>query len=224
MSNSISSASYTSKSPSSSSTSTSTSSPLLHFPTPHSTYTINLETASTISPTELEQCFELITLTSSSAYQASGLGWIPDKKRQEMRLPDMRYLIVRNSAAGHAGHAEKGEGEGEGEEKEKVQVEGFCSFMLTYEDGREVVYCYELHLAPRLRRLGLGKKLMGLVEGVGRKVGVEKAMLTVFVENRGGRRFYEGLGYKVDEYSPRPRRLRGGVVKEPTYLILSKRL
>lgn len=112
----------------------------------------------------------------------------------------------------------------DGGENVDIEVEGFCSFMLTYEDGCEVVYCYEVHLAPQARGLGIGKLLMGLVEGVGREVGVEKAMLTVFVENQGARRFYEGLGYEVDDYSPPARRLRGGVVKKPTYVILSKRL
>lgn len=124
---------------------------------------------------------------------------------------DLRYLVVK-SAPG------EGDGDGDGE------VQGFCSFMLTYEDGCEVVYCYELHLRPRVRGLGIGKLLMGLMEGVGREVGVEKAMLTCFVENQEARRFYERLGYDVDEYSPSVRRLRGGVLKKPTYVILSKRL
>ena len=65
---------------------------------------------------------------------------------------------------------------------------------------------------------------MGLVEEVGTKVGVRKVMLTVFVVNVGARKFYEELGYGVDEYSPGPRGLRGGVVKEPDYVILSKGL
>lgn len=110
------------------------------------------------------------------------------------------------------------------DEEVDVEVEGFCSFMLTYEDGHEVVYCYEVHLAPRARGLGIGKMLMGWVEGVGKQVGVEKAMLTVFMENVAARRFYEGLGYVIDEYSPQARRLRGGVLKKPTYVILSKSL
>ena len=132
-----------------------------------------------------------------------------------MRLVDLRYLVVR-----------KKEFAQEEEEEEDVdgEIQGFCSFMLTYEDGLEVVYCYELHLMPQLRGLGIGKLLMSLMEGVGSRVGVEKAMLTVFVENQGARRFYEKLGYDVDEYSPSAKRLRGGIIKKPTYVILSKRL
>ncbi len=118
---------------------------------------------------------------------------------------DLRYILV--------GRGDWGEG-----------VEGFLSFMLTLEDGVEVIYCYEVHLGERVRGKGVGGRLMGVLEEVGRRAGVEKAMLTVFRRNEGAVGFYERLGYGVDEYSPRPRKLRGGVLKEVDYLIMSKRL
>ena len=127
-----------------------------------------------------------------------------------MRLDDMRYLLVKS----HPG----------GSEIDQEELQGFLSFLLTYEDGYEVVYCYELHLAPTLRGHGVGKQLMMMMENVGRNVGVAKAMLTVFVENEAALKFYERLGYEEDEYSPQPRKLRNGVVKDPTYVILSKSL
>lgn len=140
----------------------------------------------------------------------SSIGWNPAAKRREMRLPDLRYLLLKTEDP-----REKG--------KEGL-VQGFASFMLTYEDGREVVYLYEIHLSSRLRGRGLGRKLVGVVEEVGRRAGVEKAMLTVFVVNEGARGFYEGLGYGVDEFSPRPRKFRSGEVKTCDYVILSKAL
>ena len=103
-------------------------------------------------------------------------------------------------------------------------VEGFMSFMLTWEDGVEVIYCYEIHLAERVRGMGLGRRLMGRLEDVGRKAEVGKAMLTVFRKNEAAVRFYERLGYEEDEFSPRPKKLRNGVVKELDYLIMSKSL
>lgn len=124
-----------------------------------------------------------------------------------MRLPDLRYLLVKPAASTAADN-----------------VEAFLSFMITYEDGHEVVYCYEIHLLDHLQGCGLGKHLMGIMEEVGRKVGVEKGMLTVFLENEGALRFYKKLGYVEDDYSPRPRKLRSGVVKKPDYIILSKAL
>ena len=96
--------------------------------------------------------------------------------------------------------------------------------MLTYEDGYEVIYCYEIHISSRLRGHGVGKHLMRLMEDIGRRVGVEKAMLTVFLENQGGLAFYEKMGYHEDDYSPEPRKLRNGVIKKPDYVILSKPL
>ena len=98
------------------------------------------------------------------------------------------------------------------------------SFMLTIEDGVEVIYCYEIHLDECVRGQGLGKKLMGMLEEAGRRAGVAKAMLTVFRRNVDAVGFYAGLGYEEDEYSPRPRKLRNGAVKEADYLIMSKSL
>jgi len=170
------------------------------------TYTISMQTSSAISTSDIESCFGLIESTSASAYRASSVGWSPAKKRKEMRLPDLRYLLVEPDDGGTG------------------EVEGFLSFMLTYEDGREVVYCYEIHLSPALRGCGLGGHLMRMLEGIGWKVGVEKAMLTVFVANEGAIEFYSRLGYEEDEYSPRPRKLRNGIIKKADYVILSKRL
>lgn len=101
-------------------------------------------------------------------------------------------------------------------------VEGFLSFMVTDEDHYEVIYCYELHLQPRLQGKGLGRRLMGLMEMVGARVGVEKAMLTVFRSNERAAKVYGKWGYGLDEFSPEPRRLREGPVKERSYVILSK--
>ncbi|KAL9123122.1 MAG: hypothetical protein Q9187_000311 [Circinaria calcarea] len=132
------------------------------------------------------------------------MGWSPSKKRKEMRLPDLRYLLVKSES--------------------DSPPEAFLSFMLTYEDGHEVIYCYEIHLSPHLQRSGLGKRLMQIVEGMGRVAELEKAMLTVFTGNQDALGFYGKLGYEVDDYSPQPRALRNGVVKKPDYVILSKPL
>jgi N-alpha-acetyltransferase 40 len=165
---------------------------------------LGVESSSTLTPKDLQECFDLIESTSKADYIASGTGWHPKKKQKEMRLPDLRYLLVREDAIG-------------------VPV-AFVSFMMTYEDGYEVVYIYEIHIASHLRGQGLGRKLMDLVEEAGRRAGMAKAMLTVFVSNLGANAFYKGRAYMVDEYSPEPKRLRSGIVKEPDYNILSKKL
>jgi ribosomal protein S18 acetylase RimI-like enzyme len=157
----------------------------------------------------LEQCLRLIESTSAADYRRSEVKWSVSKKRREMHLPDMRYVIlVENHKDGRA----------------ELNVAGFVSFMVTYEDGKEVIYSYEVHLAESWQGKGIGKKLMETVEGVGRKVGVEKSMLTVFKANKRAVKLYETLGYGEDEYSPKPRKLRNGTVKESSYVILSKGL
>ena len=175
------------------------------------TYSLSLESSSTLTNEDFRACFNLIANTSSDDYEGSSMGWSPAKKWKEMRLPDLRYIILKRK-------------EDDRSQDELPQVEGFLSFMLTYEDGYEVIYCYEIHLSPQLQGTGLGKRLMAMMEDVGKKARVEKAMLTVFKANKAAMRFYERLGYEEDEYSPRPRKLRGGFVKEPDYMILSKPL
>ena len=176
----------------------------LTFTPPSSTkaYQITLETSESLGPESLDECFNLIATTSRQHYAPSSMGWHPKQKLKEMRLPDLRYLLVRQSL--------------------ESPLAAFASFMLTYEDGREVVYVYEIHMVNEVRGSGLGKMLMGIVYEVGRRVGMEMVMLTVFVSNEGARSFYEKLGYVTDDYSPQPRVLRNGTVKYPDYTILSK--
>lgn len=197
---------------------------------------LDVYSAANISANDLEACLDLIELTSSEAYAASGAGWSRPKKRKEMKLPDMKYLILRDVGLSKstAAGAETEAGPSAGNESltgaesdwtrdpGKGGVLGFLSFMVTYEDGKEVIYCYEIHLAPGARGRGLGSILMDRMEEIGRLVGLEKAMLTVFKSNEAARRFYQKGGYVVDEYSPQPRRLRNGTLKEFDYEILSK--
>ena len=180
-------------------------------------YSLDIYTAKSIPTADFDACFRLIELTVANAYRSSGMGWSASKKRKEMRLPDMKYLILRRGSRDRT-PAKSEEYPREG------QLLGFLSFMVTYEDGKEVLYCYEIHLSPEAQGQGLGKQLMIRYEDIGRRIGLEKVMLTVFKSNPKAMRFYERLGYVVDEFSPPVRILRNGIVKEPEYLILSKPL
>ncbi|KAL8906734.1 MAG: hypothetical protein Q9207_001860 [Kuettlingeria erythrocarpa] len=170
-------------------------------------YHLKLESSSTLPDHDLDECLSLIANSSANDYASSSIGWSPQKKRKEMKLPDLRYILLIRPDSPPAAN---------------FRIQGFLSFMLTYEDGYEVLYCYELHLAPALQRRGIGKQLIGVMEQVGINAGVEKSMLTVFVKNQAASKFYEKLGYSTDDYSPEPRKLRNGTVKMPTYTILSK--
>jgi len=118
-----------------------------------------------------------------------------------MKLLDLKYLLVKHNGA----------------------IEGFASFMPTYEDGYPVVYCYEIHLAPSLQGTGLGRILMKQIHQIGGQIpDVAKIMLTCFVRNRRGIEFYRKLGFVKDEFSPHPKVLRNGTKVYADYVILSK--
>jgi hypothetical protein len=99
-------------------------------PTAKASYQITLTTASALSPTDFESCFRLIETTSSEDYKHSKNGWKPRHKRKEMKLLDLKYFLVKGDDG---------------------KVEGFLSFMPTYEDEYPVIYCYETHLSSLLQ-------------------------------------------------------------------------
>lgn len=181
-------------------------------PADQDTWRLQLRAAGGLSQSELTDCFGVLRDSSAADYRASADGWHPARKRREMRLLDMRYILLGRSSL-LCPEVEMG-----------LPVAGFLSFMLTVEDGIEVIYCYEIHLEKYVRGRGVGKRLMGHLEEVGRRAEVKKAMLTVFKRNEAAVQFYERLGYEEDEYSPRPKKLRNGVVKELDYMIMSKSL
>ena len=158
----------------------------------------------------LDECSRLVTETSAQDYQQSETGWSINKKRKEMKLPELKYVLLFEHVFAS-------------DNSVTSRLIGFVSFMITYEDGREVIYIYEIHFVPDWQGKGLGQKLMTVVEDIGDSTGVEKAMLTVFKSNARAVAWYEKLGYVEDEFSPSARELRNGTVKDPTYIILSKK-
>jgi len=164
---------------------------------------VTFTTAEALSKADFGACFQLIEFTSGKDYKNSKDGWKPKAKKQEMKLLDLKYLLVK-----HDNH-----------------VQGFCSLMPTYEDDYAVIYCYEIHLAPAVQGTGLGTVLMKILEFIGSKIpDTKKIMLTCFVSNERGVKFYQKLGYSKDEFSPEPKTLRNGTKVELDYVILSKEI
>ncbi|KAG6008763.1 hypothetical protein E4U21_003961 [Claviceps maximensis] len=179
--------------------------PSLHaewtHPTSKITYTLQLVGAEALRDVHVEACYDLVYETSGHDYCGSSLGWHPIAKKKEMRSPELRYILVLRDD----------------------QVWGFLSMMPTYENGEAVLYCYEIHLKAELKGSGLGKQLMQfLIEAGERMDAVDKVMLTCFMSNTHARLFYERLGFEVDAVSPRERKLRGGKIVRPDYVILSR--
>eukprot|EP00899_Mesostigma_viride_P026071 jgi/Mesvir1/6649/Mv10251-RA.1 len=78
----------------------------------------------------------------------------------------------------------------------------FVQFRFVIEEGREVLYVYELQLAAAARRKGLGRHLMVLMELVARKNLMKGVMLTCQKSNQASLQFYSGLKYQIDDISP----------------------
>jgi hypothetical protein len=85
--------------------------------------------AKTLPEADFDACFQLIEHTSAADYKKSKTGWKPRSKKKEMRLLDLKYVLV----------------------KLNDNVAGFMSFMPTYEDDFPVIYCYEIHLSTVLQ-------------------------------------------------------------------------
>jgi N-alpha-acetyltransferase 40 len=81
-----------------------------------------------------------------------------------------------------------------------------------------VVYVYEIQIDKKYQRLGLGKKIMDIIETITSLAGLGRIMLTVFKANECAVEFYRRIDYSVDETSP-------SLHNEPAdYEILSKKL
>ena len=83
-------------------------------------------------------------------------------------------------------------------------------------------YVYEIHLREQYHGLGLGRHLLSLAENIAASTKMKKVMLTVFTSNEAAVSAYKKCGWVVDEDSPAPKKMRGGVVKACDYLIMSK--
>ncbi|KAI5467343.1 acyl-CoA N-acyltransferase [Mariannaea sp. PMI_226] len=176
--------------------------PQWEHPHTKAVYSLGLSIPGQLRDEELDTCFNLVDETSGADYRSSSIGWHVAVKKKEMRSPDLRYILVKDADS---------------------SIRGFASMMPTFENHEPVVYCYEIHLKPELQGTGLGTKLMGHLVDVAENIPtVEKVMLTCFVSNTSGLKFYEKLGFTKDDYSPRERKLRGGKTVIPDFVILSR--
>lgn len=94
-------------------------------------FALFVETASTMSDDDLTACFNLVKFTSSEDYKKSKGGWKPKSKLKEMKLLDLKYILIKRHG--------------------QAEVIGFVSFMPTYEDDYPVIYCYEIHLQEEIQ-------------------------------------------------------------------------
>lgn len=143
----------------------------------------------------------LITLNMKALYEESEWGWKEATKREEMFDDRARYLIARSTAEENAG---------------KVLAFAHFRFDMDYDD--EVLYVYEIQLEDCVKRKGLGKFMMQVLEIMAFKADMRKIMLTCFKHNPAAQKFFKGaLKYEIDETCP-----TDDVYEQFDYEIISK--
>jgi len=148
----------------------------------------------------VDWAYELVKSNMQSLYEKDGeRGWNGKEKLEEMTEEEAWYLIARD--------------------QDSMPV-AFVHFRFDMEGETEVLYCYEIQLIPSVRKKGLGKFMMQILELMANKYDMKCVMLTVFKHNEAGNIFFmKKLKYTVDETSPEQ-----GIYDEEdfSYQILSK--
>ncbi|XP_034159510.2 N-alpha-acetyltransferase 40 isoform X2 [Pangasianodon hypophthalmus] len=104
---------------------------------------IECKRVTALSPITVEWAYELTRANVQTLYEQSEWGWKEREKREEMKDERAWYLLARDA--------------------ESAPV-AFSHFRFDVECGDEVLYCYELQLESKVRRKGLGKFLVQILQ------------------------------------------------------------
>ncbi|CAG0920036.1 unnamed protein product [Notodromas monacha] len=125
--------------------------------------------------------FDLTRRNMMDLYNDSHWGWNQKEKEQDMFHPDARYIIARDA---------------------NQKPIGFVNFRFDMDYGLPVFYLYEIQLECGYHRFGLGRRLMAISELVAFSAKMMKVVLTVLDKNEAACKFFNALGYTLDESSP----------------------
>ncbi|KIR57129.1 hypothetical protein I315_00292 [Cryptococcus gattii Ru294] len=149
-------------------------------------------------------------------------------KKEEMFDPTSRFVLALGGTP--SGTSDKGPPGKRQFDIQEHELLGFCEFRFDVEETlsdrlAEVVYCYELQLKPSVQKQGMAKKLIGILEDIGRLRNMEKIMLTCLKNNDSALSFYRHQGFEADEIDPtRISEEEPKYDEEVDYVILSKPL
>ncbi|XP_061462278.1 N-alpha-acetyltransferase 40 isoform X2 [Rhineura floridana] len=104
---------------------------------------IDCKRGSSLDPATLDWAFELTKTNMQTLYEQSEWGWKDREKRDEMTDDRAWYLIALEDGS--------------------LPV-AFSHFRFDVECGDEVLYCYEVQLESKVRRKGLGKFLIQILQ------------------------------------------------------------
>ncbi|KAJ3762846.1 acyl-CoA N-acyltransferase [Lentinula raphanica] len=129
------------------------------------------------------QLWQLLECNMRDLYVNSSMGWNPLEKQHEFFHPLARFVLVSPV-------------------NNPDEIVGFSTFRFEHEAEEDILYCYELQISPLHQRTGLGRFLMNALRVIGRRMKMEKIMLTVLDKNIAANRFYSRIGFQLDECSP----------------------
>ncbi|XP_013406663.1 N-alpha-acetyltransferase 40 [Lingula anatina] len=144
--------------------------------------TIECKRVTDLDRDTIDWAFQLTKDNMQKMYEDSDWGWNDKDKRDELTDEAAWYLLART------------------DDNKPV---AFIHFRFDLEEEVEVLYCYEIHLNKEVRRKGLGKFMMQILELMAFKTQMKKVMMTVLKMNEGGQNFFvKTLKYAKDEISP----------------------
>jgi len=145
------------------------------------------ERVTDLDPITKKGLMDLTTWNMKELYENSHWGWNETRKRKEMFDERAKYLIARSTATDNLGH-----------------VIAFAHFRFDMDYDDEVLYVYEIQLEDSVKRKGLGKFMMQLLELLAFKMEMRKIMLTCFRHDEQSQKFFkQGLRYTRDETCPK---------------------
>ncbi|XP_041840471.1 N-alpha-acetyltransferase 40 isoform X2 [Melanotaenia boesemani] len=104
---------------------------------------IECKRVTSLNPLSVEWAFELTRANMQTLYEQSEWGWKEREKREEMNDERAWYLLARDADSAPL---------------------AFSHFRFDVECGEEVLYCYEVQLESKVRRKGLGKFLIQILQ------------------------------------------------------------
>ncbi|KAJ7783864.1 acyl-CoA N-acyltransferase [Mycena maculata] len=155
----------------------------LHVTAGDSTHTFEILPADDLDGTAKKLIWNMFETNMRAMYTASSFGWDPPHKKGELFDPLSRFILVYPSA-------------------DKSTLVGFTTFRFEFEEGQNILYCYDLQVSQSSQRHGLGRTLMNHLAKIGADFGMEKIMLTVFKANKRALKFYDNFGFEMDPGSP----------------------
>ncbi|KAJ7110143.1 acyl-CoA N-acyltransferase [Mycena epipterygia] len=152
-------------------------------PIADSAYTFQALLAESLDGPARSSIWSMFETNMRTMYTSSSFGWDPPHKKGELFDPLSRFILVYPKSGKHT-------------------LVAFTAFRFEFEEGQNIVYCYDLQVSKTAQRHGLGRTLMNHLAKIGADFRLDKIMLTVFKANTRALKFYDDFGFEMDPDSP----------------------